>query len=186
MSDQEVTAVEEVAVVQGASAAALEWAKQNAVGIAEERMRAAFLDELLAAEIADEQAWIQRGASLHYDLTQPYVALLIEANNVPSWPNPLLRFLQQQQVVALHTRRDEGMLVFWPVANPKSGRELKVILNGFVEQVQAAHPRARLVIGIGRPGLGPGNWRGSQQDAHVYACGPRRVSVSDHPAHVGG
>ena len=48
--------------MQGASAAALEWAKQNAVGIAEERMRATFLDELLAAEIADEQAWIRRGA----------------------------------------------------------------------------------------------------------------------------
>ena len=47
--EQEISAVEEVAAVQGASAAALEWAKQNAVGIAEERMRATFLDELLAA-----------------------------------------------------------------------------------------------------------------------------------------
>ena len=53
---QEVTAVEEIAVLQGAAAAALEWAKQNAVGIAEGRIRATFVDELLASEIADEQA----------------------------------------------------------------------------------------------------------------------------------
>jgi len=69
--DHEISAVEEIAALQGAAAAALEWAKQNAVDVAEERMRATFVDELLAAEIADEQAWIQRGASLGYDLTSP-------------------------------------------------------------------------------------------------------------------
>jgi purine catabolism regulator len=99
-SEQEISAVEEVAVAQGASAAALEWAKQNAVGIAEERMRATFLDELLATEIADEQAWIQRGASLNYDLARPHVAMLAEATNIPEWPAPLLRFMQQRQVMA--------------------------------------------------------------------------------------
>ncbi len=164
-AEQEISAVEEVAVTQGASAAALEWAKQNAVGIAEERMRATFLDELLAAEIADEQAWIQRGASLNYDLTRPHVAMLLEASNIPDWPAPLLRFMQGRQVTALHTRRDEGMLVFWPVENPKSGRELKAIAGEFADQVLSRNPKARLVIGIGRPGVGPANWLPSQQQA---------------------
>lgn len=164
-AEQEISAVEEVAVVQGASAAALEWAKQNAVGIAEERMRATFLDELLAAEIADEQAWIQRGASLNYDLSRPHVAMLVEGNNIPDWPTPLLRFMQQRQVMAPHTRREEGMLVFWPVENPKSGRELKTVAGEFAAQILNRHPKARLVIGIGRPGVGPGNWLQSQQQA---------------------
>src|SRR5687767_13853146 len=75
----EITAVEEIAAVQGAGAAALEWAKLNAIGVAEERMRSTFLDELLASEIADEQAWIQRGSSLGYNLTRPHVAWMIEA-----------------------------------------------------------------------------------------------------------
>jgi len=163
--EQEISAVEEVAAVQGASAAALEWAKQNAVGIAEERMRATFLDELLATEIADEQAWIRRGASLSYNLSQPHVAVLVEATGVPKWPAPLLRFMQQHAVMAPHTRRDEGILVFWPVQNPKSGRELKTIANEFVQQVLAANPKARIVIGIGRPGVGPANWLASQQQA---------------------
>lgn len=164
-TEQEISAVEEVAVAQGASAAALEWAKQNAVGIAEERMRATFLDELLASEIADEQAWIQRGASLNYDLARPHVAMLLEAGNVPEWPAPLLRFMRQRQVMAPYTRRDEGMLVFWPVENPKSGRELKTVAGEFAEQILGRYPKARLVIGIGRPGRGPAHWLQSQQQA---------------------
>ena len=164
-SDAEVSAVEEVAAVQGASAAALEWAKQNAIGIAEERMRATFLDELLAAEIADEQAWVRRGASLNYDLTRPHVAMIVEASQAPNWPAPLLRFMQMRGIQAPYTRRDEGMLVFWPIDNPSSGRELKVIATEFALQLQTSHPRARLVIGIGRPGVGVANWRQSQQQA---------------------
>lgn len=162
---QEISAVEEVAALQGASAAALEWAKQNAVGIAEERMRAAFLDELLAAEIADEQAWIQRGAALRYELTRPHVAMLIDATNVPGWPAPLLRFIQQRNVSAPYARRDEGMLVFWPVDDPKSGRSLKTVAHELAERIQATNPGARVVIGIGRPGVGPANWRQSQMQA---------------------
>ena len=162
---QDVSAVEEVGAIQGSSAAALEWAKQNAVGIAEERMRATFLDELLAAEIADEQAWIQRGASLGYDLLRPHVAMLIDASNVPSWPAPLLRFVQQQNVTAPYARREEGVLIFWPVDDPKSGRILKAVAYDIVNRVQSATPKARLVIGIGRPGVGPGTWRQSQMQA---------------------
>ena len=164
-AEQEISAVEEVAVTQGASAAALEWAKQNAVGIAEERMRATFLDELLAAEIADEQAWIRRGSSLNYDLTRPHVAVLADASGIPDWPAPLLRFMQQRQVMAPHTRRDEGVLFFWPVESPKSGREFKSIAGEFVGQIQARNSRARLIIGIGRPGVGPANWLQSLQQA---------------------
>ena len=164
-AEQEISAVEEVAVAQGASAAALEWAKQNAVGIAEERMRATFLDELLAAEIADEQAWIRRGSSLNYDLTKPHVAVLADASGLPDWPAPLMRFMQQRQVMAPHTRRDEGILFFWPVESAKSGREFKSIAGEFVEQLQARNSKARLIIGIGRPGVGPGNWLQSLQQA---------------------
>jgi purine catabolism regulator len=162
---QEITAVEEIAAVQGAGAAALEWAKQNAIGVAEERMRSTFLDELLASEIADEQAWIQRGSSLGYDLTRPHVAWLIEAKNVPSWPEPLLRFVEGLEINAPNSRRDNGHLLFWPIDNPKSGRELKVVANDFVTQLLAKHPKAQIVIGIGRPGVGPAKWIQSLQQA---------------------
>lgn len=162
---QDISAVEEIAAIQGASAAALEWAKQNAVGVAEERMRATFLDEMLASEIADEQAWIQRGASLGYDLTRPHAAWLVEARGVPNWPAPLLRFLETCEVHAPHSRREEGMLLFWPIDNPKSGRELKSVAGKFVTQLLAKHPQADLVIGIARPAVSPAHWHQSLQQA---------------------
>jgi purine catabolism regulator len=161
----EVSAVEEITVVQGAAAAALEWAKQNAVDIAEERMRATFVDELLAAEIADEQAWIQRGASLNYDLTLPHAAWMIEARMVPDWPAPFLRFVEENGVQAPFSRRDEGLLVFWPTDNPKSARELKTTAHEFVKHVGSHYPSARLIIGLGRPAVSPGAWIQSQQQA---------------------
>lgn len=160
-----ISAVEEIAGIQGAAAAALEWAKQNAVGVAEERMRATFLDEMLASEIADEQAWIQRGSSLGYSLTRPHVAWIIEVRGVPGWPAPLLRFLEENGVHAPYSRRDEGMLVFWPSDNAKSGRDLKGVAAKFVEQLLTKHPRAEIVIGIGRPSTGPALWHQSRQQA---------------------
>jgi purine catabolism regulator len=162
---QEITAVEEIAALQGAAAAALEWAKQNAIGIAEDRMRATFLDEMLASEIADEQAWIQRGASLSYDLTRPHAAWLIEVKGVPTWPQPLLRFIESLNINAPYSRRDEGYILFWPIDNAKSARELKVLAGDFVAQLLNKHPKAQVVIGIARPSTGPAKWVQSLQQA---------------------
>ena len=113
--DWDLSAVEEIAVTEGASASALEWAKQYAVDVAEERMRAAFVDELLASEIADEAAWVQRGASLGYDLATPHAAWLIEAREVSSWPQPAVDFLDKMQVSAPYSKRHTDLLVFWPI-----------------------------------------------------------------------
>jgi PucR family transcriptional regulator, purine catabolism regulatory protein len=162
---QDVSAVEEIAVGQAVAAAALEWAKQNAVGLAEERMRAAFVDELLASEVADEQAWIQRGGSLNYDLTKPHVAWMVEAAGIPDWPAPLLKFLQEQGVNAPLSRREEGVLLYWPTSNPKSGRDLKTVALAFAERLQTHYPKAYLMIGISRPATSPSTWLQSQQQA---------------------
>ncbi len=163
--NQGVSAVEEIAVSQGAASAALEWAKLNAVGLAEERMRAAFVDELLASEIADEQAWIQRGSSLYYDLTKPHVAWMVEAKNVSEWPAALTRFIKEQAVNVPLSRRDEGILLFWPTDNPKSGRDLKGLANTLADKILAQYPKAQVVIGIGRPAVSPNMWLQSQQQA---------------------
>lgn len=164
-ADAEISAVEEIAAAQGAAAAALEWAKQNAIGVAEERMRAAFVDELLATEVKDQQAWIQRGSSLGFDLTRPHVAMLVEVKNVSNWPSPLLRLIEDRGVNVPFTRRDEGMLLFWPNDDPKSGRSLKALAEDFVHRLQTHYPKARIIIGIGRPATGPATWLQSQQQA---------------------
>lgn len=160
-----IQSVEEVAVTQAIAAVALEWAKQNAVDVAEERMRAAFVDELLASEIADEQAWIQRGASLGYDMNRPHVAWMIQTRNIADWPRPLLRFTHERGIVTPMCRRDEGHLLFWPIDNPKSGRELKSVANELIERIQHQTPNCEVHVGIGRPGVGPAEWHRSQQQA---------------------
>lgn len=161
----DVSAVEEIGVSLGASAAALTVAKQNAVDVAQGKMRAAFVDELLATEIADEQAWIQRGFSLGYDLTRPHVAWIVQANKVADWPSPLLRFIEEQEVNIPFTQREEGVLLFWPIDNEKSGRVLKVTADEFVKQAQERIPQAEFMIGIARPATRPSEWQRSQQQA---------------------
>jgi purine catabolism regulator len=161
----EVTAVEEIAVAQAAAAAGLEWAKKHAVDLAQERMRATFLDELLASEIADEQAWVQRGASLHYDLTRPHAALIVEALHVPDWPAPLLRFLEEKSVVVPYSQRDQAVLVFWPTESARSARELKSLAYELAEYLMRTSACAQVIIGIGRPAARPGKWLQSQQQA---------------------
>ena len=165
LQGQELTTVETIGALQGTAAAALEWAKQNAVDVAEERMRATFVDELLASEIADEHAWIQRGSSLNYDLTRPYVAWMVEGQGIPDWPAPLLRFAEEQGVHVPYSRRDERVLLYWPIDNPKSGRELKPVAGQFLARALAKSADAKLIVGIGRPAVGPAEWVKSQQQA---------------------
>lgn len=161
----EISAVEEIAIRQCTAAAALEWAKQKAIDVAAERMRASFLDELLTSEISDEEAWIQRGASLGYELRRPHVAWIVQAAHIPDWPRPLVRLTEEHSTAPPLSYRDEGVVLFWPIDNPKSGRELKPIAQEFVEQIQATTAGAEIVIGIGRPESRPSQWINSLQQA---------------------
>ena len=153
-----ITTVERLAVLQGAGAAALAWSREQAVGAVEEKMRAVFLDELLATEIADEEAWIQRGLSLGFDLNRPHAAWLIQADGIQDWPNALRQYLEGRQESILLSVRPEVSLLFWPCASAKSGREFKAIANRLVEHFTSSFHRASLVIGIGRPAASVREW----------------------------
>lgn len=157
------TTVEELASRQGAHAAALEWSRQNAVGEVREKMQAAFVDDLLAYEIADEQAWVQRGESLGYDLTRPHTAWLVDVRDASQ--ALLHQFLREQKEPIPISRRSEGVLLFWPGDNPKSGRSFKNEASLLVQMIGEAAPRAQVIIGIGRPAVSPGEWLRSLQQA---------------------
>ncbi|NJN84452.1 MAG: hypothetical protein HC802_20685 [Caldilineaceae bacterium] len=80
--------------------------------------------------------------------------------------------MAEQGVSAPFSRRDEGILLFWPLDNPKSGRELKTVADQFVHRLQATSPNAKIVIGIGRPATGPASWlRGQQQARESWRLG---------------
>jgi purine catabolism regulator len=90
---------------------------------------------------------------------------MVEARDVPDWPAPLLRFIHDRQLRVPFSKREEGLLLFWPSDNPKSGRDLKAVATELVERLQALHPKSRIVIGIGRPAAGPAQWLQSLQQA---------------------
>ena len=161
----EISTVERLAVLQGAGAAALAWSREQAVGAVEEKMRAVFLDELLATEIADEEAWIQRGRSLGFDLTMPHTAWLVQAEGIQDWPNALRQYLAARQEPILLSVRAEAALLFWPCDNPKSGREFKTIANKLVEHFTSSFHKASLVVGIGRPAASVREWLRSLEQA---------------------
>ncbi len=164
-TSEDISTVERLAVLQGAGAAALAWSREQAVGAVEEKMRAVFLDELLATEIADEDAWIQRGHSLGFDLTRPHTAWLIQAEGIQDWPNALRQYLAAKQDPILLSVRAEAALIFWPCDNPKSGREFKAVANGLVEDFTSTFQRASLVVGIGRPAASVREWLRSLDQA---------------------
>jgi PucR family transcriptional regulator, purine catabolism regulatory protein len=160
-----ISTVETMCALQGSAAAALDWSRRHAVGAVQEQMRAAFLDELLASEIADEQSWIQRGKSLGYDLGVPYAAWIIEVHHVPDWAGTLHHFLAEHRLSIPVTRRSEGTLLFWPTENPKSARHHKQIAATLVDELLSTAPRASVVVGIGRPATRPAEWLRSLQQA---------------------
>ena len=161
----EISTVERLAVLQGAGAAALAWSREQAIGAVEEKMRAVFLDELLATEIADEEAWIQRGRSLGFDLAMPHTAWLVQAEGIQDWPNALRQYLAARPESILLSVRAEAALLFWPCDNPKSGREFKTIANKLVEHFTSSFHKASLVVGIGRPAASVREWLRSLEQA---------------------
>ena len=164
-NSDEISTVERLAVLQGAGAAALAWSREQAIGAVEEKMRAVFLDELLATEIADEEAWTQRGRSLGFDLTMPHTAWLVQAEGIHDWPNALRQYLAARPESILLSVRAEAALLFWPCDNPKSGREFKTIANKLVEHFTSSFHKASLVVGIGRPAASVREWLRSLEQA---------------------
>lgn len=164
-SGGEPTTVETMVTRQGADGAALEWSRQNAVGEARDRMQAAFVDDLLASEIADEQAWVQRGESLGYDLSRPHTAWLVDVQEAADWHGVLAQFVASRKEAIPISRRNEGVLLFWPGDTLKSGRAFKSDAGELVEQLLAVAPKAQIIIGIGRPAASPGEWLRSLQQA---------------------
>ena len=108
---------------------------------------------------------MRRGASLSYDLTRPHVAWVVDAGNIPNWPDPLLRYIEDLNINVPYSQHDEGLLLFWPIDNAKSGRELKAVAAELVRQLQIKSPANDIVIGLGRPATRPGAWLYSQQQA---------------------
>jgi PucR family transcriptional regulator, purine catabolism regulatory protein len=153
------------AAERGASALALELAKEQAVHAAEERLRGDFVSNILSGPPGDMPAALQRGQELGYNLALPHVALLF--NQEDASPASLARLsamvqneLTRRGLAAPLSRRESSVLTMLPVAPNLRLRELADQLR---ERLLIEQPGLVLAMGAQAPSLT--DWRRSLEEA---------------------
>lgn len=155
-----------LAAVQGASALALVFAREQAVQAVEDRLRGDFLSTILAGPPADPSTLIQRGEELGYDLSCPYVALLLYQDNPGgAMQNRLLSSVQSElnrrNIAAPIVRREAGILCMLPLQNDSiRPRELAEALR---ERLIMDYES--VVVAIGTPAPSVMEWTNTLKEA---------------------
>jgi purine catabolism regulator len=135
---------------QGATALALELAKEQAVLATEERLRGDFVQTVLAGPPSDSEALFRRGQELGYDLRQPHVAMLCSVGG-PDEPAAARAAIAVGAALAALSlsaptmRRADGVLCYLPLngRGPRA-RDLAEQIRG---KVAAELPGLMLAIG---------------------------------------
>jgi purine catabolism regulator len=169
------------AATRGASALALELAKEQAVQAAEDRLRGDFVSSVLAGPPGDLSAAMQRGQELGYNLAQPHVAALLNLEDAT--PALLARLsstlqseLTRRNVAAPISRRESSLLAMLPAAGASRFRDL---LEQLRERLVAEFPK--LLLAVGTPAAALGEWRRTVEEAEQalllgrQLLGPDRV-----------
>jgi len=145
-----------LAARQGASALGLEFAKEQAVQAAEERLRGDFVANILAGPPGDPAALVRRGQELGYNLTLPHVALLfrldddnsVALNRVSS---SIQSELNRRGIAAPLSQRETSLLCLLPITdNTPRPRELADALR---DRLASDYPGITLALGNPAPML---------------------------------
>lgn len=150
---------------RGASALALELAKEQAVQAAEDRLRGDFISNILSGPPGDMSAAVQRGQELGYALTQPHVAVLVNLEDAS--PATLTRLngavqgeLNRRGVAAPLSRRESSVLCMLPAATNNRPRDL---VDQLRERLLSEFPSVLIAIGTQATGLL--EWRRTLEEA---------------------
>jgi PucR family transcriptional regulator, purine catabolism regulatory protein len=163
-----------LAARQGAAALALEFAKEQAVQAAEERLRGDFVQAVLAGMPADSEALLRRGQELGYELRRPHVAMLCSIGEggavaAAQAASLLGAALTAMKLAAPTMRRDDGALCYLPLAERDSRpREIAEQLR---TRLAADLPGVTLAIG---------------REAPTVAAWPRSLREAEQAMLLGG
>jgi purine catabolism regulator len=155
-----------LAAQQGATALALELAKEQAVLATEERLRGDFVQTILAGPPADSEALLRRGQELGYDLLQPYIALLCSVGrpNEPAAMRAAAAVSAALSTLGLSAptmRRADGVLCYLPLnGRAQRPRELAELIRGKV-----AAELQGLIFAIGKEAPSMAAWPRSLREA---------------------
>lgn len=154
------------AAQQGATALALELAKEQAVLATEERLRGDFVQTVLAGPPADSEALLRRGQELGYDLRQPHVALLCSIGKTDEPAAARAASSVGAALAALNLsaptmRRADGVLCYLPL----NGRGLRP--RELAEQVRGkvVGELPNLIFAIGKEAPSVAAWARSLREA---------------------
>lgn len=155
-----------LATAQGAATLVIEFAKEQAVQAAEERLRGDFLSTILTGPPADPAALVQRGQDMGYDLKQPYVALLCHADNASgALLSRLLSSIQNEinrrGIAAPLVRRENAILCMVPIS--ASGARPRELAEALRERLVVDYPEVMLALGTPAPTLA--DWTRSLREA---------------------
>jgi purine catabolism regulator len=153
------------AAQQGAAVLALELSKEQAVLAAEERLRGDFVQTILAGPPADNEALLQRGRELGYDLRRAHYALICAPADSELPPARIMSAVHH----ALHAigttaptmRRADGVLCFMPAR--EHGHHAHALAEQLRQRLCAELPG--LVVAIGKEAVSVANWPRSLREA---------------------
>jgi purine catabolism regulator len=145
-----------LAAQQGASALALELAKEQAVLAAEERLRGDFVQAVLVGAATDDKTLVQRGRELGYDLRQPHVALLCgivdgDDRTIARIADALSAALNALGVAAPMMRRIDDVLCYIPAVS--HGRRFHEVADLLRQRLVNNVPDVLVAIGREAPTL---------------------------------
>lgn len=176
LAGSKLDAWDRLAAAQGAAALALEFAKEQAVQAAEERLRGDFLSTILSGPPADPEALLQRGQELGYDLKQPSVALLCNLEHASSAvlsriSSSLQSELARRSLAAPLLRRESAVLCMLPLGATGTGsrelaealRERLTLAEALRERLTVDYPGIMLALGTPAPTLA--DWTRSLREA---------------------
>lgn len=155
-----------LAAAQGAAALGLEFAKEQAVQAAEERLRGDFVSSILAGPPTDPAALVRRGQELGYNLTLSYVAILFHLDDEESMVvgrtlSSIQSELTRRGIAAPLSQRDANVLCLLPLTNgiPRP-RDLAEALR---ERLASDYPSITLALGTSAPTLA--DWSRTVEEA---------------------
>jgi PucR family transcriptional regulator, purine catabolism regulatory protein len=141
-----------LAARQGAAALALVFAREQAVQAAEERIRGDFLSMILTGPPADPAAIVQRGEELGYNLSLPYIALLLHMDEASgAMQTRLLSSIQSELsrrgIAAPVQRRESGILCMIPIENTNGATRPRDLAESLREQLAQEYEQVMVALG---------------------------------------
>jgi PucR family transcriptional regulator, purine catabolism regulatory protein len=181
--DEELDALDELVIEQGAAACGLEMSKAKAVSEATKRLRGDFLDAVLAGAIPPQEIkrWAER---IGHDIIAPHAQIIF------AWPDvsnaPSIRRLETivngeisaGRASALVRVSENEVATFVALGADGSLKSARALAQAVCEQAAKEYPKIKLLCGLGRPATSVAGWHVSYKEAGQAVATARRMGES--------